>query len=84
VQRYEQLRDQALNQLSCGCAMALFIHQGMAAWMKAWISYVPEGQRPPREDKLVQKNSSKKIQADIVMILVGMALSCTKGGKDDN
>jgi hypothetical protein len=52
----------------------------MAAWIKAWGSYIPLGEKSAR-DNPVQSRSYMK--PDMVMILAGMALSCTKGEEDD-
>jgi hypothetical protein len=47
--------------------------------MKAWADYAPAGEKAAR-DHPVQSRAS--VEPDIVMILAGMALSCTKGGGD--
>ena len=82
AERYEQLRSQALSQSSGGCGLGLFVHRGMAAWIKAWGNYTPAGEKSTR-DNPVCRRSSMEIQTDIVMIIAGMTFSCTKGGKDD-
>lgn len=80
AQCYEQLRDQALGELSNRAGFGLFLHRGMAAWMKAWCSdaFAREklGEKNPRQRRSFEK-------PDIVMILAGMTLSCTKRGKDE-
>lgn len=80
AQCYEQLRSQALSQLSTRAGLGLFLHQGMAAWMKAWGSYVPAGEQSARDNPVPRRSS---VEPDIVMILAGMVLSRTKGGEDD-
>jgi len=47
--------------------------------MKAWGSYAPAGERSVRDNPVRRRSS---VEPDIVMILAGMALSCTKGGED--
>jgi hypothetical protein len=54
----------------------------MAAWMKAWGSYAPAGQKQSRDDPR-QSLFSIHNQTDIVMVLVGMALSCAKEKQGD-
>ena len=42
VNRYEQLRRQALGELfteGAGLGLALFIRRGMTAWMEAWTKH---------------------------------------------
>lgn len=84
MERYEQLRGQALSQgrLSGGCALGLFVHRGMVSWLKVWGGYALAGSNPS-QDNPVQSRSSIPIQADFVMILAGMALSCKKGEEGD-
>jgi len=79
AERYEQLRDQAMSRLSNGFGLGLFVDRGMAAWIKAWGSYTPAGERSAR-DNTAQKRYS--MEPDVVMILAGMVFSCTKGGED--
>lgn len=81
-ERYERLRDQSLRQLSIKSELGLFVSRGMAAWMKAWGSYVPAGKKLDKNNT-ARRQSSMKIQDDIVMILAGMALCFTERGKDD-
>ncbi|MBW6487314.1 MAG: hypothetical protein K0B01_14310 [Syntrophobacterales bacterium] len=75
------MRDQALRQHTTGPGLGLFVDRGMAAWIKAWGSYAPAGEKSAKANP-VQRRSS--MEPDIVMILAGMALSCAKGGKDGN
>jgi hypothetical protein len=45
VDRYEELRGQALGALAAkgnGLGLALFIRQGMPAWLDAWAEHVRE------------------------------------------
>jgi hypothetical protein len=80
AQCYEQLRDQALSQLSTKAGLGLFLHRGMAAWMKVWCNDAFAQEKSAR-DNPVQRRSFA--EPDIVMILAGMTLSCTKGGRDE-
>ena len=76
--RYEQLRDQALRQLSTGLGLGVFVQRGMATWITAWGSY-----DSAKDNSVGGEPTQSQLYMDpeIVMILAGMAFSCTKGGR---
>ncbi len=79
VERYEQLRSQALDRLATGPGLGLFVQQGMSAWIRAWGGYEPAVEVPAGGNTRQYRSS---LAPDVVMILAGMALSCVKeGGK---
>jgi hypothetical protein len=77
VSHYEELRGIGMTRQrgAQNLGLALFIHRGMAAWMRAWADYGPT--------KIVPKirTSTKKVdipagtQNNMVMVLVSMILN---------
>jgi hypothetical protein len=78
---YEELRLQALPQELGGLGRQLFLHLGMAAWMK-YGSRIAEAKKSARDKSMQERAFSVSTRTDIVMILAGMALSCAKEGRD--
>ena len=57
MDRYEQLRDQALGVSFVGgkgLGAALFTRKGMGAWLEAWAAHVPT----PRAERPVEPRSN--------------------------
>jgi hypothetical protein len=79
-ERYEVLRSQSLGYLPGRAERELFMNQGMATWIKAWRNYSPEGSKSTEQQPLAGQ-SSMPIQADVVMILASMLMSCGKQAK---
>lgn len=73
---YEKLREQAVGSLSSGgLGMALFLGQGMVAWMHAcsWVaSTAPENLRrcPANSDPLPDD-----LRGEVVLVLAAMAFN---------
>jgi hypothetical protein len=77
--RYEDLRREVLSGcLSGGCwGLALFMRQGLAAWMRAW----PPGAEPAGpsghslQQPLIDRSSlPSNLHAQVVAVLVNMVL----------
>ena len=79
TKRYEQLRGQVLdgNQMPGSYGLGIFLHRGMASWIKAWGSIGPAAEKST-SGHLPQRQSCVAVRADIVMVLASMALSCAK------
>jgi len=58
--RYEQLRAGWLVQEFCW-GQALLIHQGMAAWMKAWSMAVPSPQTLEAPSPIAKPDSAQNV-----------------------
>lgn len=75
---YEQMRGTVMDPLSNGLVtlqgLALFLRQGMAAWMGAWSTSAP-AQEPDRAAPPTPPPLPQSIQAQLAMILAGMILS---------
>jgi len=81
AQRYEHLRGQAIRHLPQRAELGLFVHRGMAAWIKTWCSHATAPIKPIAGNFARDRASFKP---DIVMIIAGMVLSCTKGAQNDS
>ena len=78
MEGYEELRQQALdtggeNQGELG--LALLMRQGMKSWMDAWSRRALEVSLPPLPESSREQIVPLDLQAEVVMILTGMALS---------
>jgi hypothetical protein len=78
VNRYEQLRRQALGELfteGAGLGLALFIRRGMTAWMEAWTKHASGigavGMRKPVVENVIQQDLSHQV----TMLLTNMVMS---------
>ena len=77
---YEQMRGTVLDPLCTGMVtlqgLALFLRQGMAAWMGAWSNCMSEpAHAPDRAATPTPPLLPQSIQAQLAMILAGMILS---------
>ena len=87
LNRYEQLRRQALGELfteGAGLGLALFIRRGMTAWMKAWTEHVSGvgavGIRKPVVENAIQQNISNQV----TMVLTNMVMSLERTEINDD
>jgi hypothetical protein len=77
--RYEQLREQALEQ-GCGgrgWGLTLFLRRGMVAWMHAWpqtSSAKPPREQATREDPEEKRPLSAELRDEVVSVWVDMVL----------
>lgn len=78
VERYEQVRRQALGGDTSGwrLGLALLQHRGVAAWLRAWPSTAPGPGAPPSRPALLQPVGGD----ELVGVLATMALACVGGG----
>lgn len=78
--RYEQLRQQVMAERGAhtGFGLALFLREGMAAWMKASAEGAPVSAPLPRLDASAPA-LSWSMQAEATSILVAMALEGYRG-----
>lgn len=76
IGRYEDLRHQWLGSSSPsagGWGMTLFLHSGLAAWMRAWPQTSPP--REPRIDHVGGDPAwAPSLGQEVVMLLVNMLL----------
>jgi len=78
VNRYEQLRRQALGELfteGVGLGLALFMRRGMTAWMEAWTKHASGigvlGIRKPVVENVIQQDLSHQV----TILLTNMVMS---------
>jgi hypothetical protein len=73
--RYEALRAAALSEGAgrAGLGAGLLMAKGMAAWMRGWQACTPPPPGPRRP-------AGASPAAEVVRLLVAMALACAKGG----
>jgi diketogulonate reductase-like aldo/keto reductase len=73
TEAYELLRDQVLEGRARGIGLALFLREGMAAWIRAGERAIPAAaqSRPSRP----QRDLLEGIHGEVVTVLAGMALS---------
>jgi len=69
---YEQLRDDALNRSGHGFGLALFLQQGMTAWMRAWSEWTNERQPPSAVAVPLTAPLPSAIRAQLTLILASM------------
>lgn len=77
--RYEQLRQQALEQgeRGPGWGLALFLRRGLVAWMRAWpprSSAQPRREGAAREEPEERIRASTELRQEVVLVLVDMLL----------
>ncbi len=69
---YEQLRADALNRSGHGFGLALFLQQGMTAWMRAW-SECANTQKPPSASTVpLAAPLPSAVRAQLTLILASM------------
>ncbi len=80
VERYEQLRSQALGRWTGSASrlgLTLFLRQGMPAWLAAWSHYGSPDRAEtarPRHHQNVDTLLPPAGQNEVAMVLAGMAL----------
>ena len=78
--RYEQLRQQALEQ-GCGgrgWGLTLFLRRGLVAWMRAWPaapSSEPRREEAKREEPEERLRLSTGVRDEVVSVWVDMVLN---------
>ena len=79
--RYEQLRSRVLEQLSCSerHGLALFLREGMAAWIEAWSvclpSHVPGVVKSPEQSSLLPQG----VHREMIHVLASITLNQLPG-----
>lgn len=73
---YEALRAHALGQLPTSTlrGLSLFLAAGLPAWVAAWTDLVPVSRPAPAPSE--RTHAPAGIDAEVVRLLVGMALNC--------
>jgi hypothetical protein len=76
---YEALRAQATGELPAVTprGLALFLAEGMPAWMNTWKPLVVSGSKTPSVPRLQQRPVGP--DSEMVQLLTQMALGCQKG-----
>jgi hypothetical protein len=78
VDRYEELRGQALGQSvggGPGLGLALFIRRGMAAWMGAWSNCTPQIDRRSAPDPPADRAFPMDVRSQVARVLVEMVMN---------
>lgn len=73
--RYEQLRGDALDRTGLpahGFGLALFLQQGMAAWMRAWLGSTNEPQTPSASSAPLAVPLPSAVRAQLTLIVASM------------
>lgn len=80
VARYEELRRAALDKshVSNSPGMAILLHHGMAAWSRNLKKAELVNESSGRENQPAS-GSSLEARSEIVTMIAGMILDCTKG-----
>jgi len=84
-QHYEILRQEALSPdcgMERGHGLALFLSQGMVAWMKALVALQPLRSTSPVEvipfPLPTHPRLSSSIRSELTTVLAGMVLACSR------
>ena len=75
IAQYEELRRDALSQQServAGLGLALFLRQGMGAWMRGCADYVHRAEAPPPPLFSPSAPLPLEVRAQLAVILAGM------------
>jgi hypothetical protein len=75
ITQYEQLRRDALSQQSecvAGLGLALFLRQGMVAWMRGCADYVYRLEAQPPPSFTPSAPLPLEVRAQLAVILAGM------------
>jgi hypothetical protein len=70
--QYEQLRGDALNRSAHGFGLALFLQQGMTAWMRAWLEWTNAPQMPSASAVPLAAPLPSAVRAQLTLILASM------------
>jgi hypothetical protein len=73
---YEALRAHALGQVPTSTlrGLSLFLAAGLPSWVAAWTDLVPASRPAPPHSECTHAPAG--IDAEMVRLLVGMALNC--------
>lgn len=79
---YEELRSQATGKNSLGATprgLALFLHQGMPAWISAWSRCAPPIRTAmPNSPGVKDRLLLDALRTQVAVVLVSMALQAQK------
>jgi hypothetical protein len=75
VTHYEDLRALVLKGIGRGLGLALFLRQGMKAWMQACSQWSPQVSRDTTSNLALHYELPLDSRDQLVMILAGMALN---------
>lgn len=84
---YENLRDEALavsaNYSRRSQGLALFMNQGMTAWIEAWTNCTPADYLPDNAERATGTEPSLpgSLHTEITTLLANMTLSVWEGGR---
>ena len=77
VSRYEEVRGQVLRCQGVGASkgqgLALMLHRGLAAWLRAWLKAPPV--KPIKLVPGASKTEDENVTAQIISIIATMALN---------
>ncbi len=78
AERYEELRAYAVGAVpgSVPRGLALLVRRGVSAWVQGWASCAPACRAPTEPAAGGVSTTGTRTQAELVMALVTMALSC--------
>jgi hypothetical protein len=74
VNRYEELRCQALGEMGRGLGMVLFLREGMKVWMEAWMNSTPSTAERVPASPGTSIPVPQIIRDEAILVLVEMAL----------
>jgi hypothetical protein len=74
VDRYEELRQQALGEMGRGLGMVLFLREGMKAWMEAWANATLQLPQRPPSSPAAGLTLPQGAREEAILVLAEMAL----------
>ena len=77
IDRYEQLRNQALGKLFIsgqGLGLALFMRKGMVAWTQAWVEHTPKIKSVSSFNPDIKNSFPDNINRQVTIALTNMIM----------
>ena len=79
MERYEALRDQALDKNRISQELVLFLRNGMMAWLKAWKDCIEIKQSPKKDTSQTKMGIPRKLRKQIIILLANMTINGRRG-----
>lgn len=79
MERYEALRDQALDKNRISQELVLFLRNGMMAWHKAWKDCIQIKQFPKKDTSQTKMEIPHNFRKQIIILLANMTINGRRG-----
>ena len=79
MERYEALRDQALDKNRISQELVLFLRNGMMAWLKAWKDCIQIKQSPRKDTSQTKMEIAHNFRKQIIVLLANMTINGRRG-----